>query len=151
MAPSTASTAPETAREIADHDFLDAFECILTQPLDRRLLLQLYIAKRELRYEELRKAAASPHKQSFSIALDRMLSHLLINRRYVPQGQKYQTFLSPTPRGRLVAKITHHLSVNGSLPDDLSPRVRKLTQRVFSGESREHEDDTAVSTSPPEA
>lgn len=132
--PPATSTANQSARDLADQDFCDAFECVLTQPLDRRMLLTVYRSGRELRYEELRKSVGSPHKQSFADALDRLLSQILVIRRYVPKGQRYQTLVSPTPRGTVIAKITFHLSREGSLPDDLPPRLSDLVKRVFSGD-----------------
>ena len=112
-------------------DFLVAFKVVLSHDLDRRILLELAGVERELRYEELRKAVHEDSKQTFQYAIHRLLDVVLLNRRLEPQGERYQSFLSPSPRAVLMAKILRSLGSKGRLPDSLPANVREQIQSYF--------------------
>lgn len=115
--------------------FVAAFEVVLGNELDRRILLELRRAGREVRYEELRKVVREPSPQTFKYAVDRLAKHALLNRRLQPQGERFWTFFSPTRRGLTVADIFHSLASEGTLPADLKADVREDVRRVFSGDT----------------
>lgn len=124
-------TTPPKKAAGAKEDFVAAFRMVLTHDLDRRVLLELAGAQRELRYEELRKAVHEESKQLYQYAISRLMDGVLVNRRLVEAGERYQTHLSPTPRGILVFKILHSLGEKGQLPDKLPGQLREQIQSFF--------------------
>ena len=113
--------------------FVVAFEETLRNDLDRRILIKLLEADREVRYEELRKAVEEKSSQTFKYAIDRLMRHAAMNRRLEEQGDRYLTHFSPTPRGKQIALILVNLGQRGSLPPDIPIQVKKDVQRVFLG------------------
>lgn len=115
----------------ANQDFLAAFKVVLSHDLDRKILLELTDVDRELRYEELRRAVHEDSKQTFQYAITRLLDVVLLNRRLEPQGERYQSFLSPTPRAILISKVLLSLGSKGRLPETLPANLREQIQAYF--------------------
>ena len=113
--------------------FIAAFSSVLAHDLDRRALLTLLSSGRELRYEELRRAAGEPSPQLFSYAVDRLVTHALVNRRLVSQGKRFQSHFSPSARGLAIARILEGLVRSGRLPAKLPREVLSDVRRVLSG------------------
>lgn len=90
--------------------FAEAFASVLSQELDRRMLVALCEAKREVRYEELRRTVNEESSEAFKRAFSRLQRHALINRRLIPQGENYESHLSPTVRGLYIASLLVELS-----------------------------------------
>lgn len=91
--------------------FAEAFASVLGHELDRRMLVALCEARREVRYEELRRTVNETSSQAFKRAFDRLQRHALISRRLVPQGEEnYESHLSPTVRGQYIASLLLELS-----------------------------------------
>lgn len=112
-------------------EFIAAFRMVLAHDTDRRMLLELAGAGREIRYEELRKAVHEDSKQLYQYAVDRLIDHVLINRRLEEAGERYRSYLSPTPRGMLVAKILRSLGRRGSLPEELPDQLQAQVREFF--------------------
>lgn len=104
---------------------------VLAHDTDRRMLLELAGAERELRYEELRKAVHEESKQLYEYAVNRLIEHVLVNRRLEEAGERYRSYLSPTARGMLVAKILRSLGRRGSLPDELPAKLQAQVRAFF--------------------
>lgn len=115
--------------------FIAAFSSVLAHDLDRRSLLCLLRAGRELRYEELRRAAGEPSPQLFNYAVDRLVTHGLVNRRLVPQGKRFQSHFSPSARGLAIARVLEGLVLSGRLPARLPKDVIADVRLVLSGGS----------------
>lgn len=113
-----------------------AFEETLSHDLDRRILIKLLHADREVRYEELRKAVGEDSKQTFKYAVDRLMQRAVVGRRLEEQGERYQSYFSLTPRGKTIAVILLSLGERGSIPETVPVQVRKAVQGVFLGEVR---------------
>jgi DNA-binding HxlR family transcriptional regulator len=90
--------------------FAEAFACVLSYELDRRMLVALCEARREVRYEELRRTVKESSSENFKRAFDRLQRHALISRRLIPQGENYESHLSPTVRGQYIASLLVKLS-----------------------------------------
>lgn len=116
--------------------FAVALEGVMEQPLDRRLVLILHRTGHEVRYMELWRAAGQPHKQEFKDSIERLVRHALVNRRLEEQGERYATFLSPSPRGDRVAEILIAASKAVSqLLVKLEPKLAESAGGVFLGET----------------
>lgn len=113
--------------------FAKAFGAVLGEELDRRILIQLHEAGREVRYEELRKAVGEPSSQTFKYAFDRLMRHALLDRRLEERGERYHSHLSPTARGRMIAQILVSLGKRGELPSEIPAEYRDGIQKVFLG------------------
>jgi DNA-binding HxlR family transcriptional regulator len=113
--------------------FVAAFSSVLAHDLDRRALLCLLRASHELRYEELRRAAREPSPQLFKYAVDRLITHALVNRRLVPQGKRFQSHFSPSARGLAIARVLEGLVRSGRLPQRLPPEVLADVRLVLEG------------------
>ena len=113
--------------------FVAAFSSVLAHDLDRCALLCLLRAERELRYEELRRAASEPSPQLFNYAIERLVAHALVNRRLVPQGKRFQSRISPSSRGLTIAKVFEDLVESGRLPRELPAETRDDIRFVLSG------------------
>lgn len=116
-----------------DERFREAFKSVLGHELDRSLLVELLGAEREVRYEELRRSVGKPHSQVFQRSVDRLMDHALVQRRLEPQGERYESHLSLTSRGKQVAEVLEGLGNNGSLPRDLPEGLRADVQQAFLG------------------
>src|SRR6266850_1796028 len=114
--------------------FIAAFSSVLAHDLDRRALLTLLSSGRELRYEELRRAAGEPSPQLFNYAVDRLVTHALVNRRMVPQGKRFQSHFSPSARGLAIARILEGLVRSGRLPAKLPAEVLSDVRLVLAGQ-----------------
>lgn len=119
-----------------DERFREAFESVLGHELDRSLLVELLEADREVRYEELRRRVGAPHSQTFQRAVDRLTDHALVQRRFQPQGERYESHLSLTSRGMQIAGVLEGLGNTGSLPRDLPEGLRADVQQAFLGDAR---------------
>lgn len=116
--------------------FAVALEGVMEQPLDRRVVLILYRTGHEVRYMELWRAAGQPHKQVFKDSIERLVRHALVNRRLEEQGERYATFLSPSPRGNRVAEILLEASKAVSrLLVKVEPKLAESAGGVFLGET----------------
>lgn len=96
--------------QAATSAFREALSASLEHPLDRRILLTLHDAKREVRYEELRRAVSADEKrvspQQFKLAMDRLMACASVNRRLQPLGEtKYASWLSLSRQGERVAQV----------------------------------------------
>lgn len=111
-----------------------AFEEVMRQDLDRRILLELLRAEREVRYEELRKAVGETSNQTFKYAIDRLSRHALLARRLVPQGKRHASHLSPTSRGVTIATVLKSLGSDLAVPPDLPAEVLVTIRQVFLGQ-----------------
>ncbi len=120
-----------------DARFARAFEAVLGNGLDRRALLALFKAGRELRYEELRRAIGEGSPQTFSYSVERLTHHALVRRRLEREGRqkRYKSYLSPSSRGEDVARILDTLGSQGRLPAHLPASTRRAVQMVFVGTS----------------
>jgi DNA-binding HxlR family transcriptional regulator len=116
-----------------DERFREAFESVLAHDLDRSMLVELLEADREVRYEELRRSVGKPLSQAYQRALDRLMDHALVQRRLEQRGERYQTHLSLTSRGKQVAEVLEGLGNRGSLPRDLPESLRADIQQAFLG------------------
>lgn len=90
--------------------FREALESSLGHPLDRRILLTLHDAERDVRYEELRRAVSTADRkvspQAFKLAVNRLSACAALNRRLEPLGEnKYASHLSLTKQGSMVADL----------------------------------------------
>jgi DNA-binding HxlR family transcriptional regulator len=115
--------------------FARAFNDVLSHDLDRRLLLELRSAGRELRYEELRRRVGGPAPEAFSRAVERLSKAALVKRRLarLEAQRRYGSWLSPSSRGLVVAMILHGLSSSGTIPTSLSKEIRTAVLEVFRG------------------
>ncbi len=115
----------------------EAFREVVARDLDRRMVLALWTAGRELRYEELRRRVGNPAPQAFGRAVERLSRHALINRRLqrLPRKRAFGSFLSPSPWGITVAKVLDELATKGRLPPGLDADVRVQVKAVFQTES----------------
>ena len=117
--------------------FIAAFESVLAHEDDRRMLVVLHKAAasdREVRYEELRKEVGIESKQQFKYAFDRLMDDVLIKRRLVPRGERYESYLTSTNWGSAIAKALVSLSEQGVLPADLPRTLAAGIRRAFVGE-----------------
>ena len=73
-------------------------------------------------------------KQTFSLSIERLERHALVNRRLVPKGERYASYLSPSNRGSTIAGVWENLAKNSELPRDLPQNVALMMRRVFAGE-----------------
>lgn len=85
--------------------FTLAFEDVLRHRSDRAIILGLHAAGKEIRYEALRRGIGNESPQLFRDAIERLSSIALINRRLVPAGSRYRSFLSTSPAGDRVAEL----------------------------------------------
>src|SRR6266571_3236988 len=113
--------------------FAAAFASVLAHDLDRRALLCLLAAARELRYEELRRAAAEDSHQLFNYSVERLVTHGLVNRRLIPQGKRFQSHFSPSARGLAVAQVLDGIVRAGKLPAKLPSDLLADVRRVLAG------------------
>jgi hypothetical protein len=113
--------------------FVAAFSSVLAHDLDRRALLTLLSSGRELRYEELRRAAGEPSPQLFNYGVDRLVAHALVNRRLVSQGKRFQSHFSPSARGLAIARILEGLVRSGRLPEKLPAAILADVRLVLAG------------------
>lgn len=114
--------------------FHTVFSRALAQPLDRAILVRLEHEKKEMPYEKLRKAVDEPAPQTFKYAIDRLMRGALVNRRLKRWGRhRFRSFLSPTPTGRVIARVFASLGEKGSLPKDLPRAIRAQISDVLVG------------------
>lgn len=111
--------------------FREALLEVLRHDADKRILLTLSQAGREMRWEELRRAIGSPAPQTFKDAMDRLMRTVAVNRRLVEEGDRHQSHLSLTPTGRHIATVLVHVSEH--LPESVPVHVRRDAQAVFRG------------------
>lgn len=110
-----------------------AFEDVLGRDLEKTILIILRQAKRPVRYEELRKAAGETSPETFKRAIERLARSATVARKLEPAGARYQSSLSPTPRGMIIADTLLGLGRNGKFPSGLPPRVAADLRAVFLG------------------
>lgn len=111
----------------------EAFRQVVARPLDRDILAALCASRRELRYEELRRAVKRPSPEAFHRGVERLARHALIRRRLSRiSGQKrFGSYLSPSPWGRTVADALEGLATKGRIPARLPPGIREQVQAAF--------------------
>jgi DNA-binding HxlR family transcriptional regulator len=107
--------------------FAEAFASVLRYELDRRMLVALCEAKREVRYEELRRTVNESSSEAFKRAFDRLQRHALISRRLIPQGEEnYESHLSPTVRGQYIASLLvklSHSTTDAKVPKEVAAQA----------------------------
>lgn len=113
--------------------FAICFAKVLSKELDRGILVSLHEAKKELRYEELRRVLGSPHPQTFQDALDRLLQHACLARRLEPVNEYHRAYYRPTRRGYEIASVLIQLAQEGGFPEDLKPTCLEDVKRVLLG------------------
>jgi len=111
--------------------FVKALGSVMAHELDRRALLGLHAANREMRWEELRRTVGEKSPQLFAYAMERLMSNALVNRRLRPQGKRYKSILSTSGRGALIAAILESLSRSGRLPSELPEDVAEDVRAFF--------------------
>lgn len=117
--------------------FAQAFEEILGRELDKAIVICLRDAERPVRYEELRKTVGEASPETFKRAIDGLTRAAVISRKLEPQGGRYLSYISPTPRGVIVADTLFSLGTKGRLPNSLPESVRADIQGVFLGQHPE--------------
>lgn len=113
--------------------FIEAFSSVLAHDLDRRALLEMLHANREVRYAELRRATGERSAQLFDYAVERLIAHALVNRRLVYRGRRFQSHLSPSGRGLAIAKVLDGLVRTGRLPRNLPAEMLGDVRLVLLG------------------
>jgi len=111
-----------------------AFETVLSKPSYRFIVVTLTESGRDLRYEELRKAV-SASSQQFARDIEMLLRHAIIDRKVVERGDRYDSHLSASRRGRMIGEILISLSHEGTLPSSLNVTEKRYVQLAFSGGS----------------
>lgn len=111
--------------------FALALANVMEHTLDRRLLVMLLDAGREIRYLELHRAVGSPHKQEFAHSVERLTNHALLKRRLVPKGERHESHLSLSARGVVIAGYF----ARPPLPDEFPAEYEESMRKVLRGES----------------
>lgn len=115
--------------------FMVALESVIEQSLDRRILMRLADADRELRYMELWRLVGQPHKQEFKNSIERLMKHAVLNRRLIERGEKHESHLSPTERGMRIAAVWNG-ALKGALAAKEAQSVQEPVRKVFLGEAQ---------------
>lgn len=113
--------------------FSRAFESVLAHRIDRRILTLLAERERELRYEELRKAAGMGSPQLFKECIERLGKNALIDRRLVPRGKLFSSHISATRLGLAIAQVLERMGAQSSLPRGMPDAHKRVVQRVLAG------------------
>jgi DNA-binding HxlR family transcriptional regulator len=111
--------------------FQDALEDVLRYRSDRSIVLGLSTAGREVRYEALRRGIGNESPQLFRDSVERLSTHALINRRLVPSGRRYSSYLSTTEAGDKVASVLVSFREGRPIPTELRPSERKVLEAIF--------------------
>jgi hypothetical protein len=130
--------SPQSQSVIVTSSYLtEAFREVVARDLDRRMLLALCTAGRELRYEELRRRVGNPAPQAFGRAVERLSKHALIMRRLrrLPHQRRFASILTVSSWGTMVGGALDGLAKVGRIPATLPPAVTAQLRAAFDADS----------------